>query len=64
MQDKFDRLANSFAEEEFTVTDILRILCAFTARMMRECGSETAFITEVIHGEGIKFTINVKAEAE
>ena len=64
MQDKFDKLSEAFAEEEFTVTDILKVLCAFTSRMMNETGAGFADITEVIHGQGIKFKIHIRGDYE
>ena len=59
---KFDRLEKILQNEEFTITDMLKILCAFTARMMRDTNSDYTDIMEVIHGEGMKFRIKVTTE--
>lgn len=49
-------------EQEYTVDDLLKIICSMTSRMMREESTDTADITETIYGSGLKFTINLKAE--
>lgn len=44
-----------------SMNELLKILCAATARIMAENQAPYADITENISGDGITFTINIKA---
>lgn len=62
-EEMIEALNQKYGEDaEYDVGGLLKVIAAFTARCMSEEGETSADITEVIYGEGFKFTFHVTAE--
>lgn len=62
-EEMIEALNQKYGEDaEYDIGGLLKVISAFTTRCMKEEGKISANITEVIYGEGLKFTFHIIAE--